>query len=218
MPTMPAHLTLTIVRGPLQGKAFPFPDRTTCIFGRADDCSPQLPTDAEHCNVSRNHCLLDNYPPDVRIRDFGSLNGTYVNGVKIGQLAAGQTPEEGARTAFPDFDLNTAEADVVETPARIEKEIPFVATAEGTRLLFLWPFLAQRVSPLTGRRTLYVIEGTPDKRRPFRAEVHLAAIDAREQRTQHLFDEPCTSHAWLLQRLRSLSSPLDVPADLGLVR
>ncbi|KYC36281.1 hypothetical protein WA1_52005 [Scytonema hofmannii PCC 7110] len=34
---------------------------------------------------SRYHCLLDINPPDIRVRDFGSRNGTYVNGKKIGQ-------------------------------------------------------------------------------------------------------------------------------------
>ena len=33
----------------------------------------------------RRHCLLDINPPDIRVRDFGSLNGTYVNGTMIGQ-------------------------------------------------------------------------------------------------------------------------------------
>lgn len=74
-------------------------------MGRADDCHPQLPGDKAHRTISRHHCLLDINPPDIRIRDFGSLNGTFVNGEKIGQRESHQTPEEGARIAYPEHDL-----------------------------------------------------------------------------------------------------------------
>ncbi|MEA5620595.1 FHA domain-containing protein, partial [Cronbergia sp. UHCC 0137] len=44
-------------------------------------------------------------PPNIRIRDLGSLNGTYVNGQKIGQRQRDQTPEEAAKLNFPEYDL-----------------------------------------------------------------------------------------------------------------
>jgi pSer/pThr/pTyr-binding forkhead associated (FHA) protein len=49
----------------LQGQEFVFPNRTTCIMGRASDCSPRLPDDADHKTISRHHCLLDVYHADV---------------------------------------------------------------------------------------------------------------------------------------------------------
>ncbi|WP_341735390.1 protein kinase [Microcoleus sp. CAWBG640] len=55
--------------------------------------------------MSRYHCLLDINPPDIRIRDFGSKNGTFVNGKKIGQREAHQSPEEAAQIQFPEYDL-----------------------------------------------------------------------------------------------------------------
>ena len=48
---------------------------------------------------------LDINPPAIRIRDFGSKNGTYINGKKIGQRKENQTPEEGAKIKFPEYDL-----------------------------------------------------------------------------------------------------------------
>jgi hypothetical protein len=102
---MPARVTLTATQGRLQGLQLAFEERTTCIVGRAEGCQPQLPNDADHQTISRHHCLLDVNPPDVRIRDFGSLNGTFVNGVKIGQRQAGQTPEEAAQSVWPEHDL-----------------------------------------------------------------------------------------------------------------
>ncbi|WP_053084737.1 protein kinase domain-containing protein [Streptomyces viridochromogenes] len=87
-----ARVALTVLQGPLQGRKFEFPDRTTCVVGRADDCALQLPEDEEYSGISRHHCLLDINPPDVRVRDLGSVNGTYVNGDKIGQRDAGPAP------------------------------------------------------------------------------------------------------------------------------
>ena len=74
---MPAKITLTITEGKLAGKQFSFDSRTTCIIGRAKDSNIQIPNDKYHSTISRYHCLLDINPPDIRVRDFGSLHGTY---------------------------------------------------------------------------------------------------------------------------------------------
>jgi hypothetical protein len=102
---MPAKVTLTVTQGKHPGRQFIFDSRTTCIIGRNADCNPQLPDDENHRSISRYHCLLDINPPAIRVRDFGSKNGTYVNGKKIGQRQADQTPEEGAKLQFPEHDL-----------------------------------------------------------------------------------------------------------------
>jgi len=48
---------------------------------------------------------LDINPPNIRIRDFGSLHGTYINGECIGKREADQTPEEGATLQLSEYDL-----------------------------------------------------------------------------------------------------------------
>jgi hypothetical protein len=101
----PATVTLRLIRGRLDPAEYVFAERTTCVLGRASDCAPRLPDDEHHRTISRHHCLIDINPPDVRIRDFGSLNGTYVNGTKIGQRGKHQTPEQAAAVAFPEHDL-----------------------------------------------------------------------------------------------------------------
>ncbi|WP_255951487.1 protein kinase domain-containing protein [Streptomyces odontomachi] len=98
-------VTLHLVKGPLAPRTYDFAERTTCVLGRAAECTVRLPDDAQHRTVSRHHCLLDINPPDLRIRDFGSRNGTFVNGAKIGQRAPHQTPEEAASQAWPEHDL-----------------------------------------------------------------------------------------------------------------
>lgn len=73
------------------------------VFGRAEDCRVCLPQDDGQ--VSRHHFIMEINPPDVRIRDFGSLNGTFVNEQKIGSREKGQTPEEGQKFQHRTVDL-----------------------------------------------------------------------------------------------------------------
>ncbi|GAA2096631.1 protein kinase domain-containing protein [Actinomadura alba] len=106
---MKATVTLEVTEGALRGRRFVLGERSTCIVGRAADCSPRVPDDSDHRTISRHHCLLDINPPDIRVRDFGSLNGTYVNGVKIGQREAGQAPGEADHSLFPEYDLRSGD-------------------------------------------------------------------------------------------------------------
>ena len=124
---MPSTITLKVSQGVLSGREFVFDETTTCVLGRASDCSPQLPTDETHKTVSRHHCLLDINPPDIRVRDFGSLNGTYLNDAKepIGKREAGMSPEEGAKMLFPEHDLKHGDRlRVGDTVFRVEVFVP----------------------------------------------------------------------------------------------
>jgi pSer/pThr/pTyr-binding forkhead associated (FHA) protein len=80
-------VTLVVTRGPLAGQKFVFDEPTDCTIGRSRDCTIVLPLEAEHLDVSRRHCLIQIAPSEISARDLGSLNGTYVNGKKIGQRA-----------------------------------------------------------------------------------------------------------------------------------
>lgn len=102
---MPSKVILEMIQGDSVGQRHVFDERTTCIIGRSKDCMVRVPNNREHLPISRHHCLLDINPPDVRVRDFGSLNGTFVNGQKIGQRHKDQTPEEVAGQQFPEHDL-----------------------------------------------------------------------------------------------------------------
>lgn len=133
---MPARVKLAATAGPLAGREFIFGERTTCIAGRAVDCDPQIEESEPPMLTSRHHCLFDVNPPDLRVRDLGSLNGTHVNGVEIGRRQPGQTPEEGARLQFRERDLHDGDELVLGrtvlrvrifvpvTCARCAKEIP----------------------------------------------------------------------------------------------
>jgi WD40 repeat protein/serine/threonine protein kinase len=102
-------VVLAVTEGSLKGQEYEFGDRTTCVIGRAKDCNLQLPNDEHHKTISRYHCLLDINPPAIRIRDLGSLHGTYVNGQIIGRRLPNQTPEEVSQMSFPEHDLTTGD-------------------------------------------------------------------------------------------------------------
>jgi pSer/pThr/pTyr-binding forkhead associated (FHA) protein len=103
---MPARVALRIKNGKLAGKTYGFDDPLQCLIGRGDDCEIRLPGEPEFLTVSRHHCLLDIDPPRVRVRDSGSLNGTYINGMQIGRPAKWRLPPETLSRPCFDYDLS----------------------------------------------------------------------------------------------------------------
>jgi len=51
------------------------------LIGRLPTCDLCMP----HPNVSKNHAMVTRQDGEISIRDLGSRNGTYVNGVRISQ-------------------------------------------------------------------------------------------------------------------------------------
>jgi eukaryotic-like serine/threonine-protein kinase len=100
---MTAKVLLEATAGPLAGRRFVFHEHDTLVFGRSRDCHAHLSKDDKFS--SRHHFLLEVNPPQARIRDLGSLNGTYVNGVKYGGRHAGETPKEAISRAQSEVNL-----------------------------------------------------------------------------------------------------------------
>ncbi len=122
---MPAKVTLSVTEGQLRGQEFVFDERTTGIVGKVEGCHPRLPQDADHRTVSRHHCLFDINPPDIRIRDFGSLNGTWVNRQMIGRREKGMTPDQASELSFPEHDLRDGdEVRLGKTVFRVSVFVP----------------------------------------------------------------------------------------------
>jgi len=119
---MPGKIKLLVTEGPDKGQEFMYEDHNTFLFGRMPDCHICLPGDI---SVSRHHFILEVNPPDARIRDLGSLNGTHVNGKKIGGRLAHETPEEGAKRQYPEIDLHDKDKIRVGTTYfKVNIEIP----------------------------------------------------------------------------------------------
>jgi hypothetical protein len=90
------------IEGGAKGRSFTFEEHDTLILGRDTDCGIRISDDPA---LSRHHFILEVNPPQARLRDLGSLNGTYVNGKRVGGRDPRETPEEGARRTYPEVDL-----------------------------------------------------------------------------------------------------------------
>ncbi|HYG75066.1 MAG TPA: FHA domain-containing serine/threonine-protein kinase [Planctomycetota bacterium] len=86
-------VTLTVTAGPARGQTFVFDQPDCFLFGRTKDARVSLPNDPY---VSRQHFLLEVCPPNCRITDLESKNGTFVNNVRYGGRKA---PDPGVRVA-----------------------------------------------------------------------------------------------------------------------
>ena len=98
-----ACVSIRYTAGPLAGTEVTHTGTAVLLFGRADGCDPKVPEDATHRPISRRHCFVEVNPPDVRVRDLGSRNGTFVNGRLIGRRPEGADPDP--RYESPEHDL-----------------------------------------------------------------------------------------------------------------
>ena len=73
------RVTLHVVAGPQTGRDFTFDQHDTFMIGRSEDAQFCLPQDRF---FSRHHCLIEIAPPQAFLRDLGSTNGTFVNGMR----------------------------------------------------------------------------------------------------------------------------------------
>ena len=104
---MPIKVVLKFNKGGLKSREFCYEQKESIIIGRMNDCNIVIPeTDT---TVSRYHCLLDITPPSVIVRDFGSLNGTYLNGEIIGQRDASISVEEARKKRYNEFPMKSGD-------------------------------------------------------------------------------------------------------------
>jgi hypothetical protein len=101
---MPSRVTLKTRNGELNKTIIEFTERATVIVGRGLDSNLVIPP--QHRSISRRQCLLDINPPEIQVRDTGSMFGTFLNGKLIGKREEGETPEEGQRRAYSAFPLH----------------------------------------------------------------------------------------------------------------
>jgi pSer/pThr/pTyr-binding forkhead associated (FHA) protein len=79
---MPALIILKAMAGDLRGQEYAINEPANCVLGRSRSCGLRLQGDP---TVSRQHCLIEVEEGRAWVQDLGSLNGTHINGSKIGQ-------------------------------------------------------------------------------------------------------------------------------------
>src|SRR5262249_4071387 len=107
--------------------------------GRSRSCTLRLPGDA---TVSRQHCLIELEEGAAWVQDLGSLNGTHINGEKIGQRERGRDSDapmvQPAPQALSDGDElpicnNIFQVNLVDSPVLVEqKKQPYRTDEHGS--------------------------------------------------------------------------------------
>jgi signal transduction histidine kinase len=128
--------TLAIIQGPDRGKAFEV-DGNASLIGRDSSCAVPL----RDPGVSRHHARLEVAGDQYILKDLGSSNGTFVNGVRIDEailqtgdqvrvgntiLAIGRPPTgDAALVEHPGLPI------LVDTEGRVDTSIMATATSSG---------------------------------------------------------------------------------------
>jgi pSer/pThr/pTyr-binding forkhead associated (FHA) protein len=73
------NISLILLKKDGTRKVFPVRDKAT-ILGRRLDCDLCIPLQV----VSRRHCQLSQEGNALKVRDLSSSNGTFLNGLKVG--------------------------------------------------------------------------------------------------------------------------------------
>jgi pSer/pThr/pTyr-binding forkhead associated (FHA) protein len=81
---MSGEVVITLFDAVRGESRYVFHEPERIMIGRGDDCEIQVPSDDQHRDISRHHCVLEIDPPRVFISDLDSTNGTFVNGDRIG--------------------------------------------------------------------------------------------------------------------------------------
>lgn len=84
---MQSVVTLRVTRVNQVPRTIEFHSPQIVVFGRERSCDARIGLDPY---ASRHHFIMEVSPPDVRIRDLGSSNGTYVNRRRIASDAGGE--------------------------------------------------------------------------------------------------------------------------------
>ena len=74
------EVKLVMFKNDGQRRDFPVTSRTTSV-GRGEDCGLRVPL----LSVSRRHCELSLIDQEIKVRDLGSSNGTYLNNNRISE-------------------------------------------------------------------------------------------------------------------------------------
>jgi len=102
---------LVILTGRHRGARLNLPDKTV-IVGRDESCGVRLNTS----EVSRQHCTLCVAGGEIRVKDLGSSNGTFVNDQKVTEEAV-LKPGDVLRIGPMQFQMETQRPDLPEAPA-----------------------------------------------------------------------------------------------------
>lgn len=120
---MAAALQITVQTGPHKNKRIWLRGPSRCLIGRAPECHVRLWGTERDRLISRHHCQLrfDPQALTLEVHDFGSRNGTYLNGQKVDNLETSLRDEASEDKAVSSCNVltvggTTLRLDVVHCP------------------------------------------------------------------------------------------------------
>lgn len=119
-------LLLSVIQGPDKGRHFELPDHEPQLVGRSSEALPLTDN-----TVSRRHAEMTPDAGEWFIRDLGSQNGTWINGVKIDgrvQLKPGDQVRAGATL----MTFGRTEPDPAHALVKVVRQDELDATVERT--------------------------------------------------------------------------------------
>lgn len=138
---MAVVLRLTVLTGPHKNAKYCFRGSCRCVIGRASNCFVQLAGTGRDGFVSNHHCELIFEPPLLIFNDLVSLNGTYLNGIKLESrtlMLAGSNNSDCAHPVFNQGDLltvggTTFRMDIVDCPPKEVGALPVWESGETAK-------------------------------------------------------------------------------------
>ncbi|NCC44189.1 MAG: FHA domain-containing protein, partial [Clostridia bacterium] len=88
-------VTIRCIKGSLAGKEWRFKDVEEVTIGRMTD--NVIVTPEKESMISRHHCIIEINAPLVTVLDFGSKNGTFMNGKLLAKRRSGIPPQEAQK-------------------------------------------------------------------------------------------------------------------------
>jgi hypothetical protein len=101
-PQAGARVVLEVRAGNTAPRVFALDHQDSLLVGRGTDCHIRIKDDPL---VSRHQLLLEVIPPRAHLRDLGSCNGTFVNGVRYGGRSTTAGAHESAARQKVEVDL-----------------------------------------------------------------------------------------------------------------
>lgn len=126
---MKQRVVLELQSGAMSGRKITFEDQALCVLGRAQDCNLVL----DDPKISRYHCLLEISPPKISVRDFSSLNGTYINDKLVGKRPQGLGSEERYKQASGQEELHDGDLLRLAASCRIRIRVESCKNEENVR-------------------------------------------------------------------------------------
>jgi eukaryotic-like serine/threonine-protein kinase len=123
------QVKLRVIQGPQTGRIFTFDQHDTFMIGRSEDSHFCLPQDRY---FSRHHCILEIAPPQCFLRDLGSLNGTFVNGIKVetAHLKNGDRIQGGETVLEVQVDGSEPQIYNSSVPQNFERSSPSIVSVQ----------------------------------------------------------------------------------------